>query len=67
MLFSVLINSQQISDLASNPLYHIMKLKSRLEPTILDPESNLKLRISNLASLFQAQAWTTLNLGLSLE
>ena len=33
----------QISDLASNPHYQIMKLESRLEPTILDPESNLKL------------------------
>ena len=57
----------QISDLASNPHYQIMKLESRLEPTILDPESNLKLTISNIASLFQAQAWTPLNLGLSLK
>ena len=57
----------QISDLASNPLYQIMKLESKLEPKILDPESNLKLTISNLASLFEAQAWTPLNLGLSLR
>ena len=44
-----------------------MKLESIFKPTISDLEPELKLTLSDLASTFYAQAWTPINLSLSLQ